>query len=102
MRVWAALLLATSACANAELSVATVSGVRIQPADEDSDEWLHNHCVFNGVVVIRSTAEAVAIAQGRRSNFVEPLSQSVEERGLWKRTTGYGVAFFACKESPPW
>ncbi len=102
MRTWVALLLATAACANAELTASTVSGVRIQTADEDGDEWLHNHCVFKGAATIRNTAEAVAGAQARRSNFVEPLSQSVEERGLWKRTTGYGVAYFACQESPPW
>ncbi len=85
------------------LMFGVVSGVRIQPVDEPGDEWLHEHCVFRGVATVESTAEVVSAAQTRRSNFAEPISQSSEERGAWSRTTGYGVAFFACnKENPPW
>ncbi len=85
------------------LMFGTVSGVRIQPVDEAGDEWLHEHCVFHGVATVESTAAVVSDAEARRSNVAEPLSESVEERGGWSKTTGYGVAFFACdKESPPW
>ena len=104
MMRWAALLLFSAACVSdaQPLAFATVSGVRIQPADEAGDEWLHGHCVFHGLATLENTAEVVAAARERRSNFAEPLSQSVEERGFWTKTTGYAVAFFACTENPPW
>ena len=107
MRRWSSIALlvaATSACVSdaQPLMFGTVSGVRIQPVDEAGDEWLHEHCVFHGVTTVENTSAVVTAAQSRRSNFAEPLSQSVEERGAWSRSMGYGVAFFACKESPPW
>jgi len=97
------LLFAATACADAyPLMYGTVSGVRIEPVDESGDEWLHQHCVFHGVGNVDSTSAAVAEAQLHRSNFVEPLSHSIEDSNGWTRSKGYGVAFFACQERPPW
>ena len=103
MTRWCLLLLATSACVSdaQPLMFAVVDGVRVQPADEAGDEWLHGHCVFHGVTTAETTRHIVAVAQERHSNFAEPLSQSVEERGFWTRTTSWDVAFFACTENPP-
>jgi hypothetical protein len=101
---WALALLATAACVSdaQPLMFATVSGVRIQPTDEAGDEWLHAHCVFHGLATAENTQDVIAAAQAHRSNFAEPLSQSIDDRGFWSKTTSYSVAFFSCQESPPW
>jgi hypothetical protein len=104
MKRWYALLfvLSTSCVSDAQpLMFAVVSGVRIQPADEAGDEWLHGHCVFHGVATAENTRDVIAAAQSRRANFAEPLSQSEEERGFWSKVISYDVAFFACTENPP-
>lgn len=103
MRRLVLMLLMSSACAldTQPLAFATVSGVRIATADEAGDEWLHEHCVYRGVTTVENTAAAVTAAQSRRSNFVEALSRSSEERGFYT-SISYGVAFFACTENPPW
>ena len=97
-------LFAASACVSDPypLAYGNISGVRIQPVEEQGDEWLHEHCVFHGVDNVESTQDAIAKAQNHRSNFAEPLSHAIEERNGWARSRGYGVAFFACQEMPPW
>jgi len=101
----AALILAlcASACiSDAEpLVFTTTNGIRIQPADEAGDEWLHSHCVFHGMSAAESTGDVIAAAQQKHANFAEPLSRSTEERGFWTRVLAYDVAYFACTERPP-
>jgi hypothetical protein len=104
MKLRCALLFVLSASCVSDaqpLMFAVVSGVRIQPADEAGDEWLHGHCVYHGVTTAESTRDVITAAQLKRANFAEPLSQSVEDRGFWSKVTSYDVAFFACTENPP-
>ena len=106
MRRCAAALMTSAliGCAATPAPLATglvVSGVRIETADEAGDAWLHEHCVFHGEATVQGTADAVTAAQRQRSNFVEGLARSVDER-WWSPSSSYDVALFACAENPPW
>ncbi len=106
MRRFAATLVTSAllGCAATPGPLATglvVSGVRIEAADESGDAWLHEHCVYRGAATVEGTPEAVAAAQQQRSNFIEALARSVDER-WWSRSSSYDVALFACAENPPW
>jgi hypothetical protein len=88
---------------------AAASNVVIRSVDEDQDEWLHEHCTYRGPALAHDDSNAIATAEARKANFVEPLfretsSSTIATNGAATTTTSaaHHVILFDCKEKPAW
>jgi hypothetical protein len=83
------------------------ASVKMVQADEQGDEWLHDHCVYTGTIEATSSNDARNRAAASAANVLEPvLALTAPDTPSFNGIVAYegeAVSFsktFACKTLP--